>query len=298
MKTYLNFIILYLLVVLVTACGGAAPTPAAQNADQPEAPITVSDLSARATTENGAVYMKLTNNGQSDDALISAKTDVAKTVELHETTMGEGDMMQMRPVVNIPVPAGQSVTLQKGGLHVMLIGLQKQLAAGDKISLTLTFEKAGSMTVEAEVKEGVAMEHTEPSAAGGEAKITISDTAARATTENGAVYMTLKNEGAEDDALVGAKTDVAKTVELHETKMDENDVMKMSPVPNIPIPAGGSVTLKPGGLHVMLIGMQKELAAGDKISLTLTFEKAGPMTIEAEVKDMEMMGKMEHNQSK
>lgn len=127
-----------------------------------------------------------------------------------------------------------------------------------------------------------------------EGGITISDISARVTTQNGAVFMTIKNGGSNDDALVGAKTDVAKTVELHETKMDENDVMKMSPVPNIPIPAGGSVTLKSGGLHVMLIDMQKELAVGDKINLTLTFEKAGPMTIEAEVKDA-AMSQMDHS---
>lgn len=123
--------------------------------------------------------------------------------------------------------------------------------------------------------------------------ITVSDISARVTTQNGAVFMTLKNGGTSDDVLVGAKTDVATTVELHETKMDENDVMTMSPVPNIPIPAGSSVTLKSGGLHVMLIEMQKELAVGDKISLTLTFEKAGPMTVEAEVKDA-AMGQMDH----
>jgi copper(I)-binding protein len=68
--------------------------------------------------------------------------------------------------------------------------------------------------------------------------------------------------------------------------------MQMHPVPNIPIPAGGSVTLKPGGLHVMLIGMQKKLAPGDKFSLTLTFEKAEPMTVEAEVKEGDTMGEM------
>ncbi len=136
-----------------------------------------------------------------------------------------------------------------------------------------------------------------PAASSPQAGITISDISSRVTTQNGAVFMTIKNGGSSDDALVGAKTDVAKTVELHETKMDENDVMKMSPVPNIPILAGGSVTLKSGGLHVMLIGMQKELAVGDKFSVTLTFEKAGPMTIEAEVKDAAMgqMDQMDHS---
>ena len=127
--------------------------------------------------------------------------------------------------------------------------------------------------------------------------VIVSDIFARVTTENGAVYMTLKNDGQSDDILVGAKTDAAKTVELHETKMDENDVMRMQPVPNIPIPAGGSVTLQPGGLHVMLIDMQKELAPGDKISLTLTFEKAGPMTVEAEVLEGTSMGQMDHGGS-
>jgi copper(I)-binding protein len=122
--------------------------------------------------------------------------------------------------------------------------------------------------------------------------VTASDIFARVTTENGAVYMTLQNDSSSDDALIGAETDVAKTVELHETKMDENDVMQMRPVANIPIPAGGSATLQPGGLHVMLIDMQKELAPGDKFSLTLTFEKAGPITVEAEVKEGDMMGEM------
>lgn len=106
--------------------------------------------------------------------------------------------------------------------------------------------------------------------------------------------MTLKNQGQSDDTLLSAKTDAAKTVELHETKMDENDVMRMQPVPNIPLPAGGSVMLKPGGLHMMLIGMQKELAPGDKISLTLTFEKTGPITVEAEVQAGNTMGQMDH----
>jgi hypothetical protein len=293
MKTYFSLIMLLFIVAIVTACG-AAPTPAAQQASEPEATMTASDLSARATTENGAVYMTLTNKGSSDDALISAKTDVAKTVELHETTMGEGDMMQMKPVVSIPVPAGGSVKLEPGGLHVMLIGLQKKLATGDKISLTLNFEKAPPLTVEAEVKEGVMPGHHESAMAGAKAKIAVSAFFARATTENGAVYMTLKNEGSDDDALVAAETDVARAVELHQTTIGEGDVMKMQPVPTIPIPAGGSVKLEPGGLHVMLIGLQKELAMGDKINLTLKFEKAEPVTIEAEVRESGTMGHMEH----
>ena len=122
-------------------------------------------------------------------------------------------------------------------------------------------------------------------------KIVIDEPYARAGIPNGAAFMTLKNEGDIDDALVSAQTDVAETVELHESKMDENGVMKMSPVPNIPVPVGDSATLKPGGLHVMLIGLQQELAVGDKFSLTLNFKKAGPQTIQVEVRES-MMGGM------
>ncbi len=116
---------------------------------------------------------------------------------------------------------------------------------------------------------------------------------------NGAVYMVLMNEGSSDDALLSAKTDIAEIVELHQTKI-ENDVMKMSPVPNVPVPAGDSVKLEPGGLHVMLINLKEELVPGKKISLTLNFEKSGPMTVEAEIRETGEamapdMGKMEHN---
>jgi copper(I)-binding protein len=109
---------------------------------------------------------------------------------------------------------------------------------------------------------------------------------------NGAVYMQLMNEGGSDDALLSAETDVAEVVELHETKMD-GDVMKMSQVSNIKVPAGDSVMLKPGGLHVMLINLKQELVLGEKIKLTLNFEKSGPLTIEAEILEMGSdMGKM------
>lgn len=112
---------------------------------------------------------------------------------------------------------------------------------------------------------------------------------------NGAVYMTLMNEGDSDDTLLSAETDVAEAVELHETQMVD-DVMKMSPVANVEVPAGGSANLEPGGLHVMLINLKEELRPGEKLSLTLNFEKSGPMTIEAEIHEMgeAMEQEMEH----
>jgi len=107
---------------------------------------------------------------------------------------------------------------------------------------------------------------------------------------NGAVYMIIKNTGGADDALVGVESSVSKVAEIHETTM-ENDVMKMRPVEGqrLAVPAGGQVELKPGGYHIMLMGLKKQLQPGDKIELVLKFEKSGEKKIEAEVRKVEGM---------
>jgi len=117
--------------------------------------------------------------------------------------------------------------------------------------------------------------------------ITVSDAWARTSPmmeRAGAAYMVLQNSGAAEDKLLSVESDVAKTIELHETK-ESGGMMQMSPVPNIPVAAGGKTELKPGGLHVMLIGLNRELKAGDKVQLTLNFEKAGKVPVTAEVKE-------------
>lgn len=101
---------------------------------------------------------------------------------------------------------------------------------------------------------------------------------------NSAAYMVIRNTGSEADKLIAASTDVAKTVELH-TVIEEGGVMRMRQVEGgIDIPANGQVELKPGGFHVMLIGLTRDLNAGDKVELTLTFEKAGQIPVTAEVR--------------
>jgi periplasmic copper chaperone A len=100
----------------------------------------------------------------------------------------------------------------------------------------------------------------------------------------GAAYLVIQNNGAAEDRLLSVESDVARTIELHETK-EMNGMMQMSPVPNILVPAGGKAELKPGGFHVMLIGLNRELKAGDKIQLTLNFEKAGKIPVTAEVRE-------------
>jgi copper(I)-binding protein len=102
---------------------------------------------------NGAGYMVITNNTGQDDALLGAGADFAESVEIHETVAMEDDMMAMHHVERIDIPAGESVSLEPGGYHVMLIGVTEALREGDTVTLTLNFENAGEMTIEAPVRE-------------------------------------------------------------------------------------------------------------------------------------------------
>ncbi len=99
---------------------------------------------------NSAAFMKVNNNGTSDHALVGGSSPAAEVVELHTHTM-EGGMMRMRQVEKIDLPAGESVALQPGGLHVMLIGLKQKLVPDDEIPLTLRFEDGSEVTLQAPV---------------------------------------------------------------------------------------------------------------------------------------------------
>lgn len=101
---------------------------------------------------------------------------------------------------------------------------------------------------------------------------------------NGAVYFTVANDSGEDDALIRAQSNVAEQVEMHLSLMDAEDHMMMRAQESVAIPAGGQAQFQPGGLHLMLIDLRQDLRAGDKISLTLNFEKAGNISVQAVVK--------------
>ena len=112
---------------------------------------------ARATAPGqptGGGFLKLTNKGDAD-RLLSAAADVSTAVELHVMKM-EGDVMRMRQVDAIDVPAGQTVELRPGGLHIMFVGLKAPLKAGERFPMTLRFEKAGEVAVEVVVEKAAA----------------------------------------------------------------------------------------------------------------------------------------------
>jgi protein SCO1/2 len=100
---------------------------------------------------------------------------------------------------------------------------------------------------------------------------------------NGAVYAMLVNAGKTADALIGAASDAAGAVEVHETYSDMG-MMMMRPVKRLALPAGGRVELKPGGYHLMLLNLKRELKAGETLRVTLDFEKAGKLPVEAVIR--------------
>lgn len=100
--------------------------------------------------------------------------------------------------------------------------------------------------------------------------------------QNGAAFMTITNTGTNADRLVSGTSPASASVELHAHEQ-QNGIMRMSKVPGIEVPPGGSVTLAPGGLHVMLMGMKAAPKQGQTLELGLVFEKAGAVTVPVDV---------------
>jgi copper(I)-binding protein len=117
--------------------------------------------------------------------------------------------------------------------------------------------------------------------------LTIHDTWARPANagENGAAYFIIENETASDDTLMSVNSDIATAAEVHMSMGDANGVMSMQMQDAVIIPAGEPVEFKPGGLHVMLVNLTRDLKPGDTITLTLNFKETGNVVVEVPVKE-------------
>ena len=111
---------------------------------------------------------------------------------------------------------------------------------------------------------------------------------------NSAAFFVIKNNSDKDIAITSANSDIAEKNELH-THIKENEMMKMMKIEKLVVPAKSSLELKSGGDHVMLMGLKKELKAGDEISLELSFSDGDKKSIKVPVKDLaSTMHKMQH----
>ena len=102
--------------------------------------------------------------------------------------------------------------------------------------------------------------------------------------DNSAVYLTINNQTNQGEGLIGANSDVAGGAEIHLSSMDAAGTMTMERQDLVVIPAKDSIELAPGGLHIMLVILGKDLSVGDTFPVTLEFQRAGDITIEVEVK--------------
>ena len=116
-----------------------------------------------------------------------------------------------------------------------------------------------------------------------QAQVTVKDAWVRATVaQQKATGAFMQLQSSQDAKLISAQSPVAGVVEVHEMSMD-GGVMKMRAIPSLALPAGKAVDLKPGGYHVMLIGLTRKLVEGERFPVTFVFEKAGEIEAMTEI---------------
>jgi periplasmic copper chaperone A len=164
-----------LLAVLLAACGDAPQPPetelhvsdgwarataAAPKSARPEAMahdtagtghVHHHDLPADHAGRTTAVYFTIENHGREADVLVAVESEIARSAEVHQTTVEQG-IARMRPVERLVVPPGESVVLRPGGYHLMLLDLERELSVGDRFQVLLTFEKEGTRTIDVGVR--------------------------------------------------------------------------------------------------------------------------------------------------
>ncbi|NJL92948.1 MAG: copper chaperone PCu(A)C [Anaerolineae bacterium] len=240
--------------------------------------------------EATTLYLTLHNPTETPLDLVGGRTPFAESVTLRVGLQGE-------TLERLTLDPDQPLDLSEVGLALVLEGLSTDLASGDAIPVTLIFASAEmGATLETEVLSAALVAEEAPTlpedlviydfwtrpVIGGEGAI-------------GAAYMRIANQGETVLSLVGGATEAAAVVEIHEMAMGEGDVMMMRPMPALELPAGETVVLEPGGLHVMLIGVSEDLAVGQAIPLTLVLEDGTEVTLAVPVRDLLMEGMSGHS---
>lgn len=151
-RTTLTALVAVALLTLLAGCGGQ--TPATNDGAPAPIGLTLRDSYVKAVPEDGempmsAIFGVLANTSDRDITLVRGTSDVAGTVELHEMAIEDGKMKMQPREGGFVVPAGGELALEPGGLHVMLIGLTRDIKAGDTVTATLTTADGQDLTVEA-----------------------------------------------------------------------------------------------------------------------------------------------------
>ncbi len=144
-----------------------APEPQARLGD-----LSVQGAFLRATPARAPVaggYLAITNDGADDDRLVAVTAPIGERVEIHEMAEEDGVMVMREIEGGVPLPAGETTRLQPGGLHLMVLGLDQQLAEGETVEMVLTFEQAGDLSLPFDVLAINARHHPDMPAGDGDA---------------------------------------------------------------------------------------------------------------------------------
>ncbi len=142
-----------LLLVLVAPLAAMAAGPGHSGPQATAGTLEISAVRAPASlgaARNGVIYLSVRNTGDQPDALLEARSAVAKRTELHTHVHSDG-IMRMRRVDRFGIPANGMLDLRSGGNHIMLVTLHEPLVTGRQFDLTLVFEHAGALDVRVEV---------------------------------------------------------------------------------------------------------------------------------------------------
>lgn len=148
-KTTRIFLIAFLLISFFSCTSEQTESESTEQIELTSNGLEITEAWARPGREGGvsAIYMNILNGSSESDTLISLSSPVAGMVEVHETyEQGEG-MMGMRSAGTVVVPARENLSLEPGGLHAMLMQLNRELVEGDSLEYTVEFRKAGEMTL-------------------------------------------------------------------------------------------------------------------------------------------------------
>lgn len=154
---------------------------------------------------------------------------------------------------------------------------------GTMVIASCAGDSSSSISIEDAWVRAASAQVTEADQQTGQAEMSGSGEMDHTGGSNSAAYLIIQNSGGAPDRLVRAYSDAAQSTELHLSEV-KGGVMSMRPVEGVEVPARGKAELKPGSYHIMLVGLTKDLSPGDVLKLTLEFENAGLMEVEAEVR--------------
>lgn len=222
------------------------------------------------TMTTSAVYMRIENLGGHPVRLVSATSPVAQSIEVHESVMGEGDVMQMRPTEYISIGVGETVVLEPSGYHIMLIGLHEDLTFDMAFPLTLTFDMGNDATLEVTTAALVVEEAPTP------ADVLVGAASIQALAEDDpdhlqATFM-LFNRSTTDERLVAVHTEAAAEVEFYSVEDDS-----ATQVDGLDVPAAS--VLEDAAFYLLLHKWDAEAAQHQAVVLILVFESGREVTV-------------------